>query len=165
MRRGPLYLGLGVLHRLIRQHVEVFDPTLDDACLRNDFWRGNRRLTHLLRGLPRALGGRFDGVVDVISQALMLRATRLRNHGHLRAAHIGTLRTMEDAPWVRAKAEGLLGQWHMPAGDGVQGLLLCACNRTFNGDTDLEHREVRLVPANERCPVCQGVLAARAQSG
>ena len=75
------------------------------------------------------------------------------------------LRTVEDAPWIRARAEGLLGQWHMPAGEGVGGLLLTACDRTFGGDTDLEQREVRLVPANERCPLCQSVHVAREPNG
>ena len=71
---------------------------------------------------------------------------------------------MEDAPWIRAKAEGFLGQWHMPAGEGVRGLVLAACDTTFSGDADFEQREVRLIPANERCPVCQGVLAARVRN-
>ena len=71
---------------------------------------------------------------------------------------------MEDAPWIRAKADGLLGQFHMPAGDGVRGMRLTACDRTFSGDTDLEERIVRLVPGNERCYVCQGVYVAREQN-
>lgn len=69
---------------------------------------------------------------------------------------------VEDAPWIRAKAEGFLGQWHMPAGEGVGATTLTACDRTFGADTDLEEREVRLIPSNERCSTCQGVHVARA---
>ena len=75
-----------------------------------------------------------------------------------------TIGRVEDAPWIRARLEGLLGQWHMPAGEGVRGLLLCACDRTFNAHTDLDEREVQLIPANARCVVCQRVYAARERS-
>ena len=49
----------------------------------------------------------------------------------------------------------------MPAGEGVEGLRLMACDRPFSTDVDLEERAVRMVPTNERCVVCQGVYAAR----
>ncbi len=63
-------------------------------------------------------------------------------------------------PWFRPKVEGLLGQWHLRAGDTPSGLVLAACDRTFPADESLEERdEVRSIPANERCYVCQGVHA------
>ena len=73
---------------------------------------------------------------------------------------------MEDAPWVRTKdsTEGLLGQWHMPAGEGADGSLLTACDISFSSQDHLEERIVRLVPSNERCPVCQAVYAVRQQN-
>ena len=49
----------------------------------------------------------------------------------------------------------------MPAGEGVGGMRLMACDRPFSIDMELEERAVRVVPANERCDVCQGVYAAR----
>ena len=49
----------------------------------------------------------------------------------------------------------------MPAGEGVGGRVLTACDSTISSDVHLEEREVRLIPANERCPVCQDVYAAR----
>ena len=71
---------------------------------------------------------------------------------------------MEDALWVRAKAEGLLGQWHMPAGEGGRGFRLMACDRHVAGDAALEERAVRLIPTTERCPVCQDVYTARVRN-
>ena len=76
-----------------------------------------------------------------------------------------TIISVGDAPWIRARLEGFLGQWHMPAGEGVRGWILAACDRTFSADTDLEEGEVRVIPANERCPVCQGIHAARMRNG
>ena len=63
----------------------------------------------------------------------------------------------DDAPWVRAKSEGLLGRWHMPAGHGPRGVLT-ACDTTFPGE--LEERSEDSIRLNERCPICQDVHAA-----
>ena len=71
---------------------------------------------------------------------------------------------MEDAPWIRAKIDGPLGQWHMPAGETGAGVLT-ACDRPLGEGAQIEERSVRVIPRNERRPVCQGVLAAREQSG
>ena len=62
--------------------------------------------------------------------------------------------------WFRPKAEGLLGQWHMRAGETPTGIVLAACDRTFQSDEALEERQVGQVPVNERCDACQGVHAA-----
>ena len=70
-----------------------------------------------------------------------------------------TLHVVENAAWIRARAEGLLGQWHMPAGRSPAGIL-AACDRTFPDDDQLEERSVGMIADNERCPVCQGVHAA-----
>jgi hypothetical protein len=67
---------------------------------------------------------------------------------------------MDDAPWIRAKADGLLGQWHMPAGT-LRGGVLTACDHPFPADESLEERAVEAVPANERCYACQSLYAAR----
>jgi ribosomal protein L2 len=67
---------------------------------------------------------------------------------------------MEDAPWIRAKVDGLLGKWHMPAGT-LRGGVLTACDHPFSAGEALEERAVEAVPANERCHVCQGLYAAR----
>jgi hypothetical protein len=66
----------------------------------------------------------------------------------------------DNTPWIHVKAEGLLGQWHMPAGHSTRGLVLVACDQTFTPELRLEERAVGLIPANERCPVCQGLHAA-----
>jgi cytochrome c-type biogenesis protein CcmH/NrfF len=73
------------------------------------------------------------------------------------------LLAVEEAPWIRAKADGFLGLWHMRAGDSKVGVL-AACDRTFPNDTQIEERAVGLIPANERCPVCQGVQVAAERS-
>jgi hypothetical protein len=70
---------------------------------------------------------------------------------------------VEEAPWVRSTAEGLLGQWHMPAGRGGGGVL-SACDRTFSDHAQLEERSVGTIPPDERCPVCQGVQVATERS-
>jgi hypothetical protein len=70
---------------------------------------------------------------------------------------------VEEAPWIRATSEGFLGLWHMPAGQSNVGLL-AACDRTFPNDTQIEERAVGMIPANERCPVCQGVQVATERS-
>ena len=67
---------------------------------------------------------------------------------------------MEDAPWFRAKADGFLGVWHMPAGETRRGVL-AACDRPFADGEGLEEKPVDTIPLNERCPVCEGVHAAR----
>jgi cytochrome c-type biogenesis protein CcmH/NrfF len=51
----------------------------------------------------------------------------------------------------------------MHAGDSNVGVL-AACDRTFPNDTQIEERAVGLIPANERCPVCQGVQVAAERS-
>jgi hypothetical protein len=68
-----------------------------------------------------------------------------------------------EAPWVRAEADGFVGLWHMPAGQSNVGVL-AACDRTFPNDTRIEERAVGLIPANERCPVCQGLQLATERS-
>lgn len=71
-----------------------------------------------------------------------------------------TMRAMTgDSPWIRPKAEGLLGRWHMPAGHTRTGVL-AACDRMFRDGDELEERSVGMIPAFERCPVCQAVHAA-----
>jgi hypothetical protein len=65
----------------------------------------------------------------------------------------------EDARWIRPKAEGSLGRWHMRAGHTRTGVL-AACDRMFPDAGELEERSEAVVPANERCPVCQGVHTA-----
>ena len=69
----------------------------------------------------------------------------------------------DDAPWVRPKADGFLGWWHMPAGRGPAGVLV-ACDRTFPDHAELEEQPASSIPANQRCPVCQGVHAAMERS-
>jgi len=54
---------------------------------------------------------------------------------------------------------GWLGQWHMPAGTR-RGGVLAACDRSFAVDAQLAERLVRMIRANERCYVCQGVHGA-----
>lgn len=64
----------------------------------------------------------------------------------------------DEPPWLKVESEGIFGRWHMPVGGGA-GFVLTACDvRLREGVIE---REVRLIPANERCPVCQGVHAAR----
>ena len=70
---------------------------------------------------------------------------------------------MEEAPWFRAKLEGMLGQWHMPAGTGPAGVL-SACDQTFSDDAELEKQSVGTIPIDERCPVCEGVQEATERS-
>jgi hypothetical protein len=70
---------------------------------------------------------------------------------------------VEEALWFRAEADGFLGLWHMPAGHSNVGVL-AACDRTFTNDMQIEERAVGLIPANERCPVCQGVQMATERS-
>jgi hypothetical protein len=56
-------------------------------------------------------------------------------------------------PWVKVQSEGIFGRWHMTAGEGP-GYVLTACDLRLR-----EHvleLDVDLIPANERCPVCQG---------
>ena len=65
----------------------------------------------------------------------------------------------DDAPWVRPKADGFMGWWHMPAGRNPAGVLV-ACDRTFHNDTELEEQRASSILANQRCAVCQGVHAA-----
>jgi hypothetical protein len=65
----------------------------------------------------------------------------------------------EDAAWIRPKVDGFLGQWHMPAGHTQNGVL-AACDRMFSDGGEMEERPVGVIPANERCPVCQDVHAA-----
>jgi hypothetical protein len=50
----------------------------------------------------------------------------------------------------------------MPAGQSNVGVL-AACDQTFPNDTQIEERAVGMIPANERCPVCQGVQVATEQ--
>jgi hypothetical protein len=71
---------------------------------------------------------------------------------------------MEETNWIRLKAEGSLGQWHMPAGRRVDGSTLCACDQILPSDADAEERAVHFVPANERCPICQGTYDAAARN-
>ena len=66
--------------------------------------------------------------------------------------------------WFRPTGEGFLSQWHIRAGETAQGLVLAACDRTFRADEALEEREVRKIPANERCYVCQGLHATIEQN-
>ena len=59
----------------------------------------------------------------------------------------------DDEPWVKVQSEGIFGRWHMTAGEGP-GYVLTACDLRLR-----EHvleLDVDLIPANERCPVCQG---------
>ena len=70
----------------------------------------------------------------------------------------------EAAPWIRGRTEGLLSQWHMPAGEGMGGLVLCACDTTFSPDAQLDKRLVGSIRLDERCPVCQGVHAVRVRN-
>jgi hypothetical protein len=65
-----------------------------------------------------------------------------------------------EAAWIRARAEGPFGRWHMPAGDTTHRVLT-ACDHLFSADNDLESRPVHTIPANERCPTCQRVHVAR----
>jgi len=65
-----------------------------------------------------------------------------------------------EAAWFRPLGEGFLGHWHMRAGETTQGLVLAACDRTFRADEALDEDDVQVIPANERCYVCQGVRAA-----
>ncbi len=76
----------------------------------------------------------------------------------VRAADIDA-RDVEDPSWFREQPDGFVGLWHMPAGRFVAGVLT-ACDRPFRDDGQLEERPVTMVPANERCPVCQGIQAA-----
>ena len=63
------------------------------------------------------------------------------------------VRVADDEPWVKVQSEGIFGRWHMTAGEGP-GYVLTACDLRLR-----EHvlrLDVDLIPANERCPVCQG---------
>ena len=66
---------------------------------------------------------------------------------------------IDDPQWIRPKAEGSLGPWHMPAGHGPHGILT-ACDRTLSGEAELEERPEDAIQLDERCPVCQEVHAA-----
>lgn len=68
----------------------------------------------------------------------------------------------DEPPWIRPRKEGLLGKWHMPAGE-LRGGVLTACDRPFPADEQLEKRMVRQIPVVERCSVCQDVETARAR--
>ena len=70
---------------------------------------------------------------------------------------------VRDEPWIKQAGEGLLGQWHMPAGEGA-GFILAACDNRFDTDVRLDRREVGRIPASERCAVCQEVYRAREAS-
>ena len=67
---------------------------------------------------------------------------------------------VEDAPWIRARADGFAGVWHMPAGETRVGAL-AACDRPFPDRSGLEEKPVRTIPLGERCQSCQEVHAAR----
>jgi hypothetical protein len=57
--------------------------------------------------------------------------------------------------WFKARIEGLISQWHRPTGLD-RGRVVVGCGSTFGSEVDREERHADRIPANERCPDCQG---------
>jgi hypothetical protein len=158
-----LFRGVCLRRGAFGERVDLLGSLVDLVSLRDDRWILERRLEKPFLGFASAFGSGQQRLVQVVSHGLwsmdpLAESTPPETVAWRYAAFV------EEAPWIRAQADGFLGLWHMPAGRSNVGVLT-ACDRPLRDDMQLEERAVGVIPANERCPVCQGVHARTSGEG
>ena len=158
---GRRLTSLDALRGVATELVQFLTSLEHALGIRQDL-RGSRRLhSQDLLLASGAVRGGFKSVVEreVVVHGSIIDHTPVAESYPPR--HTGGM--VRDEPWIKQASEGLLGQWHMPAGEG-SGFILAACDSRFETDVRLDRRDVGRIPASERCPVCQDVYRAREAS-